>query len=159
MGCLESRETAKLGITDGCGISAPLRLLERALVQGWLRTPLQFYASVVKLGMHPQLASLSMEIRRFMKDESDLLVIKVFRLICSAPLGFTGCIPNIWSSRRLDHTLRIKHVNVLQKQILNSQVSMQIFLGPFFHSENASSVKSPSSRENAVLVRGPGLLV
>lgn len=115
MGHLESRETAKLGITDGCGISVQLQLLERALVQGWLRTLLQFYGLVGKLGMHPQLASLSTEIRQFVKDGSDSLIVKVFKLICSAPLGFAGHIPNVWSRRRLEHTLRIKHVNVLQK--------------------------------------------
>ena len=88
------REMAKREITDECGISILLLLLERALVQGWLRTLLQFNASVGKLGTYPQLeqAVLTFSGNKAVYEGwgSDLFIIKVFKLICYAPLEFTG---------------------------------------------------------------------
>ena len=71
MGQLKSREMAKQEITDEWGISIPLLLLERALVQGRLGVLLQFNASVGKLGMYPQLEQAVLAFsgkKQFMKD-------------------------------------------------------------------------------------------
>lgn len=94
MGQFKSREMAKREISDECGISIPLLLLEGALVPGWLRTRLQFNASVGKLGMYPQRAQAGLTVggnEAVCEGRgSDLVVVKVFKLICYAPLEFTG---------------------------------------------------------------------